>query len=81
MTKTFVYVWILKLIIYILIPWLICSLSSMRSFPFERTLHWFPKPLQFDAKLANFEVDITKDDVFFNDIGKGTQTLCKNHIP
>jgi hypothetical protein len=55
----------------------------MHSFPFERTLHWFPKPfkLQFDAKLANFEVDITKDDVFFNDIGKGTQTLCKNHIP
>jgi hypothetical protein len=55
----------------------------MHSFPFERTLHWFPKPfkLQFDRKLANFEVDITKDDVFFNDIGKGAQTFCQNHMP
>jgi hypothetical protein len=42
-----------------------------------------PKPfkLQFDAKLANFEVNITKYEVFFNDIGKGTQTLWQNHIP
>jgi len=45
------------------------------SFPHEKLPRSpIPFKLQFDEDMANFEIDVTIDDVLFNDINIETQT-------
>jgi hypothetical protein len=60
----------------LVILWLVCS------FPHENLPRSpIPLTLLFDVHTINFGIDVTIDDVLFNDIDMETQTLHPNGIP